>query len=301
LSEGETIVASASRDPREVVHTPGRIFFGNRTIREKYLNRNLFSIATVMDDGSSMNVYLIDGVTGRVIHSVSHRKATGPVHMVLTENSCIYHFRAGNNMFRIGSIDLYRKENDWRTTEESAYKHIPVDAYSTLFNFPHAVTSMSVTQTRQGNTVRLILLALETGQVYGLDKRNLDPRRPVIDPELPDEEKKKLINQEDQMDGIIPYHPRIAVNPRSIITYNRTIEGVKGIAVSRTNLESTCIVVVHGFDFFYARLYPAKRFDLLSTDFNYLMLIGTVAALFITYKVLSRVSARRAVSAAFSD
>jgi len=300
LPEGETIVSAAARDPREVVHTPGRIFFGNRTIREKYLNPNMFALATAMDDGSALTIYIIDGVTGRVIHSVAHRKASGPVHMVLTENSCVYHFRA-NNMYRIGSIDLYRAKEDWNTKEVSAFQRIPVQAYTLSFNFPYAVSSMGVTQTLQGTTVRLILMALESGQLYGLDKRMVDPRRPVLNPDLPDSEKQKLVNQDDQMDGILPYHPRLPVNPRNIITYNQTIEGINGVSVSRTNLESTCLVVAHGFDMFFARVYPAKRFDLLSADFNYILLTGTVVGLFILYNVMSRVSARRAASTAFSE
>ena len=43
-------------------------------------------------------------------------------------------------------------------------------------------------------------MALESGQVFGLDKRMVDPRRPMIPPDLPDAEKKKLVNQDDQKD-----------------------------------------------------------------------------------------------------
>ena len=303
LADGETIAAAAARDPREVVHTPGRIFFGNRTIREKYLNPNLFALATVQAGSpAALTVYLVDGVTGRVVHSVTHRGARGPVHMVLTENTCVYHYRTGSGAFRLGSVDLYRRTPDWHTAHAvSAYERVAVDAYATAFNFPHAVTAMGVTQTRQGFTTRLVLLALESGQVVGLDKRLLDPRRPVIAPDTPDAAKKKLINPEDQLDGIVPYHPRLPVDPRSVLSYNQTIEGVRGIAVARTNLESTCLVLAHGFDLFFARAYPAKRFDLLSADFNYVLLLATVAALLVAYLVFSRLEARHAASLAFSN
>ena len=306
LADGEAIAAAATRDPREVVHTPARIFFGNRTVREKYLNPNLFALATVQTGsataGAALTVYLVDGVTGRVVHSVVHRGARGPVHMVLTENTCVYHYRTGSGAFRVGAVDLYRRTAEWHAPRAgSAFEHVAVDAYATALNFPHAVTALAVTQTRQGFTTRLVLAALESGQVVGLDRRLLDPRRPVIPPDTPDAAKKKLANAEDQLDGIVPYHPRLPVDPRSVLSYNQTIEGVRGIAVARTNLESTCLVLAHGFDLFFARAYPAKRFDLLSADFNYVLLLSTVGALVVAYLVFTRLEARHAASLAFCN
>ena len=310
LADGETIAAAATRDPREVVHTPARIFFGNRTVREKYLNPNLFALATVQAGTSStagtaaLTVYLVDGVTGRVVHSVVHRGARGPVHMVLTENSCVYHYRTAAGAFRLGGIDLYRRAAEWRAPRSpgaSAYARVAVDAYATAVNFPHAVTALAVTQTRQGCTARLVLAALESGQVVGLDRRLLDARRPVVAPDTPDAVRKQLVSAEDQLDGIVPYHPRLPVDPRSVLSYNQTVAGVRGLAVARTSLESTCLVLAHGFDLFFARAYPARRFDLLSADFNYALLLATVAALAAAYLVLTRLEARHAAHLAFCN
>ena len=39
-----------------------------------------------------MNLYLIDTVTGAVIESVSHKKVSGPLHIVHSENWVVYTF-----------------------------------------------------------------------------------------------------------------------------------------------------------------------------------------------------------------
>lgn len=38
------------------------------------------------DFAAYINVYLVDGVTGQIVHSVIHRRAHGPIHVVHSEN-----------------------------------------------------------------------------------------------------------------------------------------------------------------------------------------------------------------------
>ena len=45
-----------------------------------------------------MTVYLVDGVTGGVVHHTSHKQAAGPVHLVHSENWI---------MVRLGEIGRY--------------------------------------------------------------------------------------------------------------------------------------------------------------------------------------------------
>jgi len=37
-------------------------------------------------------VYLIDTVTGRILHRVTHHGSQGPVHAVFSENWVVYHY-----------------------------------------------------------------------------------------------------------------------------------------------------------------------------------------------------------------
>lgn len=54
------------------------------------LNPNLLAVVTESTDGhherAFIGIYLIDSVTGRIIHSSVQRKAKGPVHIVHSEN-----------------------------------------------------------------------------------------------------------------------------------------------------------------------------------------------------------------------
>lgn len=54
------------------------------------LNPNLLAVVTESTDThherTFIGIYLMDGVTGRIIHSSVQKKAKGPVHMVHSEN-----------------------------------------------------------------------------------------------------------------------------------------------------------------------------------------------------------------------
>lgn len=65
----------------------------NRDVLFKYLNKNLVFVATVTPrapglvgaanpEESTMVAYLIDTVTGRILHRVAHPNTQGPVHAV---------------------------------------------------------------------------------------------------------------------------------------------------------------------------------------------------------------------------
>jgi ER membrane protein complex subunit 1 len=76
----------------KVVHTQAKIS-GDHDVMYKYLSKNLVFVATLspkaaVDIGSalpeeaSLVAYLIDAVTGRILHRVTHHGAQGPVHAV---------------------------------------------------------------------------------------------------------------------------------------------------------------------------------------------------------------------------
>jgi hypothetical protein len=78
----------------KVVHTQAKTI-GDHDVMYKYLSKNLVFVATVSpkaagDIGSALPeeallvAYLIDAVTGRVLHRVTHHGAQGPVHAVST-------------------------------------------------------------------------------------------------------------------------------------------------------------------------------------------------------------------------
>uniref|UniRef100_A0A8C3GP43 ER membrane protein complex subunit 1 n=1 Tax=Cairina moschata TaxID=8855 RepID=A0A8C3GP43_CAIMO len=87
--EVQKIVAVKGKRSNEHVHSQGRVM-GDRSVLYKSLNPNLLAVVTESTDThherTFVGIYLIDGVTGRIIHSSVQKKAKGPVHMVHSEN-----------------------------------------------------------------------------------------------------------------------------------------------------------------------------------------------------------------------
>uniref|UniRef100_A0A4W5PAM8 ER membrane protein complex subunit 1 n=1 Tax=Hucho hucho TaxID=62062 RepID=A0A4W5PAM8_9TELE len=85
----QKIVAVNGKRPNEHVHSQGRVM-GDRSVLYKYLNPNLLAVVTESTDThperAFVGMFLVDGVTGRIIHEAVQRKARGPVHFVHSEN-----------------------------------------------------------------------------------------------------------------------------------------------------------------------------------------------------------------------
>ncbi|KAJ3103890.1 hypothetical protein HDU96_009126 [Phlyctochytrium bullatum] len=149
---------------------------------------------------------------------------------------------------------------------------------SQSFVFPIPITAIGFTDTRAGITT----LGLQTNQVYGINKRFLDVRRPLGQP-----------SSDDREEGLIPYRPVLDYNPREVMSYNLDIAGVEKIVSSPSEIESTSLVAAYGLDLFFTRRAPSKVFDVLSEDFNYLSLILTIVALVIGIQVAKYFSTRK--------
>jgi hypothetical protein len=131
--------------------------------------------------------------------------------------------------------------------------------------------SLSVTQTRQGIANRQVLAYLpEAHSIAGLSRQVLDARRPVGRDSTP---------AEKEAEGLIQYTPNIEIDPRSIISHQRNVLGVKNILAAPVIVESTSLVVAYGVDVFGTRVAPSGMFDILGDGFNKSTLILTVVSL----------------------
>ncbi|XP_026965766.1 ER membrane protein complex subunit 1 isoform X11 [Sagmatias obliquidens] len=87
--EVQRIVQVKGKRSSEHVHSQGRVM-GDRSVLYKSLNPNLLAVVTestdVHHERTFIGTFLVDGVTGRIIHSSVQRKAKGPVHIVHSEN-----------------------------------------------------------------------------------------------------------------------------------------------------------------------------------------------------------------------
>ena len=76
----------------QVVHTQAKVI-ADEDVMFKYISKNILLVATVSPkatgeigsvtpEESSLVVYLIDTITGRILHRMTHHGSQGPVHAV---------------------------------------------------------------------------------------------------------------------------------------------------------------------------------------------------------------------------
>nr|GMD26961.1 ER membrane protein complex subunit 1-like [Ipomoea batatas] len=290
-SESEQIIATATRKLNEVVHTQAKVTT-DRDVMYKYISKNMLFVATVapkaagdigsvIPDESWLIVYLIDTVTGRILHRMTHQGSQGPVHAVLGENWVVYHyFNLRAHRYEMSVIEIYdqsRADNKDLlklvlgkhnlTKPVSSYSRPEVLAKSQSYFFAHSVKAIAVTSTAKGITSKQLLIGTIGDQVLALDKRFLDPRR-TVNP-----------TQAEKEDGIIPLTDSLPIIPQSYVTHAVKAEGLRGIVTVPEKLESTTLVFAYGVDLFFTQLAPSKTYDSLTDDFSYALLLLTIVAL----------------------
>uniref|UniRef100_A0A8C0HTX1 ER membrane protein complex subunit 1 n=1 Tax=Balaenoptera musculus TaxID=9771 RepID=A0A8C0HTX1_BALMU len=256
--EVQRIVQVKGKRSSEHVHSQGRVM-GDRSVLYKSLNPNLLAVVTestdVHHERTFIGIFLVDGVTGRIIHSSVQRKAKGPVHIVHAENWVVvsnWNTKARRNEFT--ALELYEGTEQYNAT-----------AFTVLPSFPSAISAMEATITERGITSRHLLIGLPSGAILSLPKALLDPRRP----EIPTEQSRE--------ENLIPYSPDVQIHAE------------RYLYTAPSGLESTCLVVAYGLDIYQTRVYPSKQFDVLKDDYDYVLissvLFGLVFATMITKRL----------------
>lgn len=232
----------------------------------------------------SLFVSLVDTVSGKVLHRVSHVDASGhpdlgvnQVPVVISENWVLYSFwnhrtkrsEIGVLTLHEGMIEKYGmtafKSPHQETTFSSFDSPSPVVLQKT-FTLSKRVTSLGVTQTTLGISLKNFLFGLDNGQIVAINRNILDPRRPLSKPT--ESEKEERLSQ---------YSPIIPLLVQKTASYSLLVEGVAGISSVRTNLESQSLMLAYGGpDIFFSRIAPSKGFDLLPESFNRQLLLTAV-------------------------
>lgn len=282
-----------TKKSNEVVHTQAKAMSEHDVIY-KYVSKNLLFVANVAPkaigeiglltpEESWLVVYLVDTVTGRILHRVTHHGSQGPVHAVFSENWVVYHyFNLKAHRYEMSVIEIYdqsRADNKdvWKlvlgkhnlTSPISSYSRPEVGTKSQTYFFTHSVKTIAVTSTAKGITSKQLLIGTISDQVLALDKRFLDPRR-TVNP-----------TQAEKEEGIIPLTDSLPIMPQSYVTHTLKVEGLKGIVTSPAKLESTTLIFAYGVDLFFTRMAPSKTYDSLTEDFSYALLLLTIVALLV--------------------
>ncbi|XP_017764681.1 PREDICTED: ER membrane protein complex subunit 1 isoform X2 [Eufriesea mexicana] len=280
----QRITHVVSKNPIERVHSQGRVL-SDRSVLYKYINPNLVAIVTEgvgYTHKNTLNLYLLDAVSGAMIFSIMHKRVRGPVHVVHSENWIVYsYFNEKSRRTEIASLELYEGKIQSNTTVFSslATTKLPI-VERQAFIFPAAIEFMRETITEKGITSKHIIVALANGGILELPWMMVDPRRPI--------------NPEIREEGVIPYMPEIPIHMDTIINYNQSIFRISGIYTSPSGLESTCLVFVHGLDLFYTRVAPSKTFDVLKEDFDYYLIVMVLTVLLISSYITKKLASQKA-------
>lgn len=279
---GTALLEVAARNPADQVYSQAKIL-GNKSLKIKYLNPSTVFVATGPPQGrltedinpgsTLLTVQILDTVTGAPIHRQVHKGCRGPVHAQFVENWVAYHyFDVTNHRWEMSVLELYNKAQGNVTISDmvfgkirnsmSSYEPVPAEVLRQSFFIDTAVKAMGVSSTMHGISSKFLLLGTLSDQVYMLDKRLLDPRRPIGKP-----------SQDDQLEQLIPYQQDLPLVPLQYATHSRQVAQLSGIATSPANLESTSLMLAYGLDLFFARIQPNQAFDSLQDDFPYAFLV----------------------------
>lgn len=306
--ELENIATTATIRADEGVHTQTRAL-GNRGVQYKYLNKNLLFVATVAPlkdptlgpitpEESWLVAYIIDTVTGRVLHRLIHNNMQGPVYAVMAENWVVYHyFNLRSHRYEMSVLEFYDNSDRGNvgeiakyalglgggnfTAPLSSWALPPLNFQTQSYFFSNSLKALTVTSTSSGITNRQLLLGTLSDQVLAMDKRFLDPRRTLTP------------TQQDREEGLPPYTDTLPISSQAYLTHGLQVEGLRGIVSEPSRLESTTLVFVFGVDLFYIRTAPSKMYDTLSEDFSYVLLLVTIVALLVAILVTWMLAERR--------
>lgn len=283
------LIDVSAKPSNERVHSQGKVLF-DRSVYYKYVNPNLLAVATINPDQihrSVVSIYLIDGVTGLILYSISHKRAKGPVHLVHSENWLVYtYFNERFRRMEVAAIELYEGHLQSNSTVFSSFavSQLP-DIQSQSYILPAMPVKMAVTFTERGITNKFLLIALSNGAVIEIPWMLLQPRFPGM-PCGPEE-------------SCIPYMPEVPLHSEAILNYNQTLGRIRGIEVAPARLESTSHILVHGLDIFYTRVAPSKTFDVLKEDFDHRLIVLVLSGLIVASFVIKHLAARKALKQAW--
>ncbi|XP_018580290.1 ER membrane protein complex subunit 1 [Anoplophora glabripennis] len=279
------LVAVKAKHSNERVHSQGRVL-PDRSVYYKYVNPNLIAVASISEDPIHkhvLNVYLVDGVTGFVLYSTSHKRAKEPIHLVHSENWLVYsYFSERFRRTEVVSVELYEGivQSNSSVFSSHAISSLP-HALSQSYILPANPLKMAVTLTERGITNKFLLIALSNGGVIEIPWLLLQPRFDDV-PCGPEE-------------SCIPYMPEIPLPSEAVINYNQTLGNIRGIEIAPARLESTSHVLIHGLDLFYTKVAPSKTFDVLKEDFDHLMIVLVLAGLILASYITKHLASRKAL------
>lgn len=290
LTATESIISIKGKPRHQKTHSQGRVLI-DRNVQYKYSNPNLVAIASLDSVHQYLSLFLVDVVSGQMVHSARLAKATAPVHLVNCEHWVAYsYWSEKGRRTEIGILELYEgSEQSSKNYFDSLTptKNAP-EIVTQSFIYAQGIQAMAVSETEKGLTTRSLLMALPLGGIHEVTRKLLDATRPLE------------LTQEMREEMMIPYIPEIPIATEDMVNYNQTVHGVRGIKTAASGLESTSLMVAYGTDVFFTRLHPSGTFDILKDDFDHVLISIVLFGLIAGSVVSKKLARNNALSAAWA-
>lgn len=283
--ESPSLLAAVGRDSHEPLRSSAKVL-GDRSLKVKHLNRHMLLLASGSTPGQpsstppQLAIELVDAVTGRSLFRQTHLGCHGPVQGTLAEHWVMYSFwNAIERRHQVALVELYEEVEVNRmqllfgtfNRSASSYQAPQLEALHSSWFWGAEVTTAAVTTTALGIAPKSLLLGTSTDQVYLMDKRFLDPRRP--------HKTVKEMSAEEQGEMLLPYAPLLPLLPSSYATLTHRVAALRGVVSAAAVMESATHMVAYGIDLMYVRLSPAASFDGLDDSFPFALLVVLVATM----------------------
>ncbi|KAK5052056.1 hypothetical protein LTR84_002860 [Exophiala bonariae] len=296
---GFAFTKAVARPDHDPVASIGKVL-GDRSVLYKYISPNIALL--IATSSSSLTTYLIDAVTGAVLHTSSwHGIVPGTsIPAVLSENWFAFSFTNQDPTTKGLSTQLIiselyesaspnergalaaRTNYSSFSADASTSPHVISQAYTVVEQISH----LTVTQTAQGITSRQLLATLpELNAIVGIPREILDARRPPG----------RDANATEREEGLMKYLPVLDLEPRYFLTHSREVIGIEKVITSPSLLESTSVIFAFGHDIFGTQVTPSLAFDVLGKGFNRIQLSLTVVALAIGVYMVRPFALKRTV------
>lgn len=310
----ERLVASASPPLDDTLYSKV-VVMGDDSLLLKYINPHLRVVVTIRravsdEDFTLLTVNAIDTVSAKIVYRSIIEDAQEPVYASIVENNFIVsYWNSKAKRAELSSVSLYEGMIDKhglgpygfsngkhaRLAEAanqpfSSFSHgLPI-AMNKTFIVSKVVVGLGHTLTARGIANKQFIAALGNGQIFTLDRRMIDPRRPVNPP-----------LQREKQEGLMQYSPFLFLSPSNSITFNETIATTHPINfhAAPSNLESTGSILVTGLDVYFVRVKPSQEFDLLASDFNHPLLVLILGGMVIGLWYLREMSRAKALGSAW--
>ncbi|PWY98863.1 DUF1620-domain-containing protein [Testicularia cyperi] len=309
LPQGERIVDVIDGLSRDAIASYGRVL-GDRSTLYKYLNPHARVITTVSPALNQAHVYLIDTITGAVLHEalLEDVDTSLPFKANFAENWITYTYSVRTKeegvSTRVVTTELFEAPAPKAAAEDNKSKGSkPKDASTTAktrswtgltgnfssfvgesTNLAGGILPVAYSQTFLMPGVTIQALG-STSTKFGISLKNLIvstdcesivsiPRR-LLEPRRPIGKPNKTEAEE----FMVPYAPVLDTDPKWVISHLYPTANIERIATAPSLIESTTVVYAYGLDSFSTRLAPSGQFDLLKEEFNKPQLLLTLALL----------------------